>query len=203
MRGFFVGPVFRVAILACVFPLRKAALTGCSLVDLLSAHVGASTEISFQGGPAMGKEFTVRAVVCVAAGVCLSAARAQESARDPADVRKAADASMAKLSDGDIKGAFGDFRRSFASPADSLSSLEITYKSQREVATLAFGKPLGEVEFIREELVGRSLLRLIYLEKFERNAIVWRMTYYRPNQEWFLHTLSWDDKPQDLFDPSR
>jgi hypothetical protein len=150
----------------------------------------------------MRKEFAVCTFALVGAAVCLSPATAREPARDSAAVRQAADASMAKLAD-DSKGAFEDFRRWFASPADSLSGLEVAYKSQREVATLAFGKPLGEVEFVREEFVGNSLLRLIYLEKFERNAIVWRLTYYRPNGQWFLHTLSWDDKPQDLFEPTR
>ncbi|MEM0967435.1 MAG: hypothetical protein AAGJ81_14910 [Verrucomicrobiota bacterium] len=62
-----------------------------------------------------------------------------------------------------------------------------------------FGAIVG-TEYIRTEKVGDSLLRLIYLQKFEKSSLRWSITFYNPSGEWLVNSVSWDDKVGTLFE---
>lgn len=54
----------------------------------------------------------------------------------------------------------------------------------RADAAAALGKSLGEIEPVRTETVGKSLVRFVYLDKYERGVAVWKFTLYRVGGEW-------------------
>lgn len=61
---------------------------------------------------------------------------------------------------------------------------EKTFAKLRDDAALLFGKPQGEAEWVRTEVVGRRLVRFVYLDKYERGVAVWKFTLYRVGSEW-------------------
>ena len=67
--------------------------------------------------------------------------------------------------------------------------------------------PLGEVEFLAREAVGRSLVRYVYLERWGRSAIVWKLTFYRGrDDDWSLLNMNWSNEAgtiDGLFDAAR
>ena len=83
-------------------------------------------------------------------------------------------------------------------PQERLVKLGQQFTGQRQKLLPVLGKRVA-VEFIRQEKVGDSMLRYLYLEKFENNALVVWFTFYRPESGWKLIDLGWFDKPQNLF----
>lgn len=63
-----------------------------------------------------------------------------------------------------------------------------------------YGKAL-EAELIREEPVGNSLVRLVYLLKSEKAPTVWEFYFYRPKSDWFLINILFTDKALPLLSP--
>jgi len=61
-----------------------------------------------------------------------------------------------------------------------------------------FGAVTG-TDFVRAETIGSSYLRFIYLQKFEKSALRWRITFYNPSGNWLVHGVSWDDSVDSLF----
>ena len=55
-----------------------------------------------------------------------------------------------------------------------------------------FGKSIG-YELIRNDAVGKSLVHVVYLQRFERHATVWRFIFYRTNAGWTLNSFKYVD----------
>jgi hypothetical protein len=84
-----------------------------------------------------------------------------------------------------------------------LTSIEIDdllahTKEQRQIVTERFGKPLG-IEFVRTELVGDSMVRHIFIEKFEKHGLRWQISFYKPADSWIVNSIYWDDKISELY----
>jgi len=62
-----------------------------------------------------------------------------------------------------------------------------------------FGAVTG-TEFIRAEKIGNSFLRLTYLQKFEKSAFRWRITFYNSSDKWLVNAVSWDHSLDPLFE---
>lgn len=75
------------------------------------------------------------------------------------------------------------------------------YEAAQSSVKARHGESLGEVELISKDVIGNSFNRFIYLERFERHAIVWRFDYYRGRNGWGLTQLTFDDKTADLYKP--
>ena len=61
-----------------------------------------------------------------------------------------------------------------------------------------FGKSIG-YDLIADEKLGDSLSQLIYIQKFEKHAMVWRFIFYKPDQKWLLNTWYFNDQVHGLF----
>ena len=61
-----------------------------------------------------------------------------------------------------------------------------------------FGNSVGK-EFIREDKVGESLVRFIFIQKFEKTVTRWLFFYYKSPSGWVLNTFTYDDSFQLLF----
>lgn len=69
---------------------------------------------------------------------------------------------------------------------------------QLPVMSQRFGKSNG-YEFIREEKTGESLLRIIYIHRFEKHPMRWSFYFYRGKSGWVLDTFKTDDDIRQLF----
>ena len=61
-----------------------------------------------------------------------------------------------------------------------------------------FGKPIG-YELVSTERVGKSFVRYIYLQKFEKHALRWTFSYYRPKDVWLVNQFKFDDGIDGLY----
>lgn len=71
--------------------------------------------------------------------------------------------------------------------------------NQMELVKPRFGKIIG-YEFVREEMINDTIMRLTYIQKFERHAIRWIFLFYKPDDKWLLNSFTWDDKISQLFE---
>jgi hypothetical protein len=60
-----------------------------------------------------------------------------------------------------------------------------------------YGKNLG-FELISEDKFGSSVVKLVYLLKFERHPIVWEFFFYKPYSKWFLANVRYNDQLNTL-----
>ena len=71
-------------------------------------------------------------------------------------------------------------------------------KLQQPMIDQRFGKTVG-VELIDIEEQGESLMLIVYIQKFEKHVMRWKMYFYKPKDKWILNTYSTDDKLQFMF----
>ena len=57
-----------------------------------------------------------------------------------------------------------------------------------------YGERTGEFELVREELRAASLVRIVYLERYQRDGVLWFFVVYRTMGEWRLVGVSWKEK---------
>ena len=60
-----------------------------------------------------------------------------------------------------------------------------------------YGKMLG-VELIREEKIGESIFRLVYVLKSQMAPTVWEFYFYKPQSDWFLGNMLFNDEFRSL-----
>lgn len=104
---------------------------------------------------------------------------------DFGDAKKLARAGADALKPGGVAGLFDV---TFAAGRNVIpverGPVEKLFGKIRDDAAGSLGKSLGEVEAVRTEVVGKSLVRFVYLDKYERGAMVWRFTLYRTDGGW-------------------
>lgn len=75
--------------------------------------------------------------------------------------------------------------RKGAIPLSERANAEAFFTTVRNNVMAANGKPLGEIEFVRMDVVGRSGVRYVFVERMERTAMVWSLDFYRiEGNEW-------------------
>ena len=96
---------------------------------------------------------------------------------------------MTSLSKGQVGAAYEKaFEGSNIGP-DQAQSM----RRQTEANLVPLGRLLG-YDLIREENLGPSLTRLVYLLKSERHATLWELYYYRPASRWILAEINFSQK---------
>jgi hypothetical protein len=129
-------------------------------------------------------------------------------ATTPADpARQLADKAMNQVKHSDIDAAYATLIPHLTWPqgVEHLLSARDQAKKMRD-ALSRNDSPMGEVEFLAREAVGHSLVRYVYLEKWERTAMVWKFTFYRAREGWTLYAVDWSNTApviQSLFETSR
>ncbi len=101
----------------------------------------------------------------------------------------------------DFKGGIDAARPYWPLPQSELDGLTTTIISQWVVVENRFGEATG-YELIKKEKIGSSFIRYYYLHKFERHAIYWNITFYRPEDLWVINTISFMDDLEILFEPA-
>ncbi|MDO8682998.1 MAG: hypothetical protein Q7N50_05890 [Armatimonadota bacterium] len=112
--------------------------------------------------------------------------------------RKLTDQVMAKVASGDLDGGLLLLKPYLIIPDSEFKVMLEQTKLQLPAIQGRFGKIIGS-EFINEKMIGKSLLQIIQLQKFQKHAMRWRFIFYSPDGKWVLNTFNFDDKIQLLF----
>jgi hypothetical protein len=131
------------------------------------------------------------------------AARAEtkplETIVDALSAREHCDEFMALVNQEKVQEAFDSLLPHGSFSKAEASSLVLQTIRQREMVGEQYG-PAAGVEFVFEQRLGASLLRLTYLEKRTRHPFVWTFLFYSADGEsWRLNGINWSDKVQELF----
>lgn len=113
--------------------------------------------------------------------------------------RKLTDEVMAKVVAGELEAGFLMLKPYLIIPESELNVLIEQTKLQLPVMQGRFGKVLGS-EFINEKIIGKSLMRVTQIQKFEKHIVRWNFIFYNPNGKWVLNTFYFDDKIHAMFD---
>ena len=82
--------------------------------------------------------------------------------------------------------------------AAEIDALAGTAKMQWQMVATRFGQPLG-YELVSTERIGGSFVRYVYLQKFDKHALRWVFSYYRPKDIWLANTFKFDDQLESLY----
>ena len=68
-------------------------------------------------------------------------------------------------------------------------------KRQTSSGLPLYGNIVG-IEKIRDEKIGNSIVRLVYVLKSEVAPTIWEFYFYKPKNEWFLANVKFNDQFQ-------
>ena len=108
------------------------------------------------------------------------------------------DKAMTMIAGNDLEGGLKLLKPYLVIPAAEFDVMLGQATMQQPVISQRFGNSVGK-EFIREDMVGDSLVRFIFTQKFEKTAIRWLFFYYKSPSGWVLNTFAYDDSFQLLF----
>jgi hypothetical protein len=108
------------------------------------------------------------------------------------------DKAMSSVADGDLEGGLKLLKPYLVIPPAEFDAMLGQATLQLPAISQRFGRSVGKA-FIREDKVGDSLVRFIFIQKFEKTAMRWLFFYYRSPTGWVLNTFTYDDSFQLLF----
>lgn len=91
-----------------------------------------------------------------------------------------------------FKNAYSILRMKWILPENELDQLEGITLKQMNMVSARYGEILG-YEFYKDLLINETLLRKIYILKFENNPIVFLFTYYNSGKGWILNGFKYSD----------
>ena len=113
------------------------------------------------------------------------------------ETRAFSDKVMREVATGNLKGGFDQIVAAYTVvPKVELDGLISQAMLQVPLMEARFGKSIG-YEFISESRAGDSVIKYVYLHKFEKHAIVWQFVFYRPNQTWLINSFKYSDSILD------
>lgn len=99
---------------------------------------------------------------------------------------------------GKIDDAFNILKLHWPLSAQEVDNLKSHTIEQRQIVEQRYGKPIG-IEYIKTEMVGGSMIKHTFVEKFERHALKWQLSFYKPQDTWIINSVYWDDKISELY----
>ncbi|MDO8413078.1 MAG: hypothetical protein Q7S51_04715 [Gallionellaceae bacterium] len=116
-----------------------------------------------------------------------------------AEARKISDKVVLFFKQEKIADAYGLLKPYWPIPVVEVDSMANQTNIQWPMLKQRFGTSIA-TEFVKEEKVGESLARYVYLHKFQNHAVRWVFTFYKPNDRWVINSVTMDDRIGDLFD---
>ena len=105
---------------------------------------------------------------------------------------------MEKVADDNIESGIFLMRPFFRLPKEEFNILLEQSKLQIPVIKDRFGAPL-EHELIEQRFIGKSLMRIVHLQKYKYHAMRWIFVFYNPDGSWYINSFNFDDKIKELF----
>lgn len=103
------------------------------------------------------------------------------------------------IEQGNIEKAFEILKEYWPLSSVEVDDLKAHTIQQREKVVSRYGNPIG-IEFIRTDVVGDSMIMHTFIEKFERHALKWQLSFYKPEKKWIINSVYWDDKISELYE---
>lgn len=115
----------------------------------------------------------------------------------PEAARELADKVMDAMSKGDADHGFALMKSYSGLAGIDIDAIANKYKEL--VATQRrYGNSIG-FEFLTNEAIGSSLLKITELHRFERHGMEWIFIFYKGASGWTINYFSYTDKLQDMF----
>jgi len=121
-----------------------------------------------------------------------------DTLKNPTEARELADRAMKKVGEGDLEGGLLLTKPFLNIPVAEFEVALNQMRAQTPAMTIRFGKSIG-FEFISQSSLGESLLRFVYIHRFETHAMRWSFIFYRTSKGWVLDTFKTDDDPRQWF----
>ena len=118
----------------------------------------------------------------------------------PGEPRQVADDAMKYVAADDMKSLFSLIATHMPMDRESLDKIRDSSIDQRKKIPSVLGKSLGTA-LIRECRLTDFLVRLVYVEKREKNVIRWQFIFYKARNVWTMSSFIWDDNMNSLFAP--
>jgi hypothetical protein len=155
-------------------------------------------------GGQMKKEFGFMATLILVGAVAmrLMAVDGKGTGSEYDPIRRVTDKFMATILTGQVKEGFDNFlKANWYKPGEAVEIAERLrgqYEAGQKSIELTYGKPVpGASEFIGTRRLGKSLVKLVYLEKHEHAPFPWCFVFYRAQDEWKLNGVRLGDAAQE------
>lgn len=127
------------------------------------------------------------------------AAVAQEKLKSEAEARGLSDRVMAAVTRGELDRAYGEMKRHTTLPAPEVDEgMRDSIIQRNESFNARYGKGVG-YDFIGQKKLGRSMMRLSYVEQREKQPLAWVFDFYSTGSGWVLSQFAWHDNPTAFY----
>jgi hypothetical protein len=130
--------------------------------------------------------------------VALGVPAHSDTLSSPAELRKFADGVMGSIGAGNFDGAVKQIRMYTGLPAAEFDVFTAQVANQLPALLQRYGPATG-YDFVREDVAGQSLIRLVYLEKHEKSALRWAFIFYKGEKGWVLSDFKLDSNLLAVF----
>jgi hypothetical protein len=124
---------------------------------------------------------------------------AYETLESEQNCKKMCEEVMGVLGDGGVDEAFEKLASYWVFGESEFDNFHLQTTKQMDLVEPRFGKAVG-YQLVKEEMIGKTIMKCTYLQKFERHALRWTFLFYRPVDRWLLNTFEWDDEVAQLFE---
>ena len=115
------------------------------------------------------------------------------------DTKEFSDTLMTKIKSEKFTEGFDSVKPYWPIPEVEIDSLVNDINKQWPLISKRFGKSI-DTEFVRKEKIGNSFIKYYYLHKFDKHAIYWAISYYKPHNEWVVNTITFKDNLDLLYE---
>ena len=134
-------------------------------------------------------------VVSFAASRIIVPAPSVVTSNAAAEARPVVDSFVARLQAEKAEGLESEASRGRWLVSDQeMASFRGQFNADRARFAQQYGERTGEFELVREEVLSPSIVRFIFLERYQRDGVLWIFVVYRTMGEWRVVGLSWKEK---------
>lgn len=108
------------------------------------------------------------------------------------------DRMMKAIVAGDVRGALESSLPHAAVTAEQVEALIVQIEEQAPVRSQRYGLSI-DYELLRNDMIGDSLIRTVFLHRFDRHAVAWQFVWYRGDDGWVLSNMRYADDLDALF----
>lgn len=117
----------------------------------------------------------------------------------PEQTKELCSLAAAQFGAGKIPESFNTLRDYWPLPEAELNNLSYQTTSQLEMVKGRFGNFLGS-DFVRTKTAGLSFIQHTYVIKFQKHAARYMCVFYKPEKQWVINSIIWDDSTTLLFE---
>ncbi len=114
------------------------------------------------------------------------------------DAMAMSDRMMKGIQAGSVRGALALGAPHSAVKAERIEGLAQQYEEQASVRDGRYGASI-DYELFRNDTIGDSLIRAVFLHRFEKHGVVWQFVWYRGKDGWVLSDMRYADDLTSLF----